>query len=103
MIENLQDELSQLENKQAKTVKLYANIRWVKKMLQNFFSCPFRCLWKLYTMGFTSRKGIKSVIYKKCDKRDIENYRPISFLNLDYKIYTTLLRIESQNIRYNNR
>ena len=38
MIENLQDELSQLENKQAKTVKLYANIRWVKKMLQNFCS-----------------------------------------------------------------
>ena len=28
MIENLQDELYQLENKQAKCAKLHANIRW---------------------------------------------------------------------------
>ena len=36
IIENLQDELSQFENKQAETVKLCANIRWVQKMLHNF-------------------------------------------------------------------
>ena len=28
MIENFQDELYQLENKQAKCVKLHSNIRW---------------------------------------------------------------------------
>ena len=40
MIENLQEELYQLENKQAKGAKLHANIRWeleCKKSSKPFF------------------------------------------------------------------
>ena len=40
---------------------------------------------QLVTMGVSSRTGVISLIYKRGDKEDITNYRPISFLNLDYK------------------
>ena len=47
---------------------------------------------KLGTIRVTSRTGIMSAMYKKGDKRDIENYKPISFLNLYYKICNTTLK-----------
>ena len=33
-------------------------------------------------------------LYKKKDRRDIANYRPITLLNLDYKIYTKILALK---------
>ena len=47
---------------------------------------------KLGIMGISSRTSIISVTYKKGVKKDIANYRPISLLNLYYKIYTTILK-----------
>ena len=58
-------------------------------------SCPFRyllLLGKAWHHGVTFRIGIMSVIYEKGDKKDISNYRLISLLNLNYKIYTTILK-----------
>ena len=44
---------------------------------------------KLGTISVTSRTEIISATYIQGDKRDIENYRPTSFLNLYYKIYNS--------------
>ena len=37
------------------------------------------------------REGIIKCIYKKGEREDIRNWRPISLLNYDYKIYTKVL------------
>ena len=47
---------------------------------------------KLGTISVTSKTGTVSTTYKKGDERDIENYRPTSFLNSFYKIFTSILK-----------
>ena len=37
------------------------------------------------------KDGIISLLYKKKDRRDIRNYRPVTLLNSDYKIFTKIL------------
>ena len=51
---------------------------------------------ELGIMGISSKIGIISVVYKKGDKKDIANYRPISILNLDCQIYMTILKNKMQ-------
>ena len=36
-------------------------------------------------------EGEISVMYKKKDREDVRNYRPLTMLNTDYKIYTKIL------------
>ena len=48
------------------------------------------------TTGVSSRTGVISAIYKKSNKKDTVSQRPISLLNLDYKIYTSVLKNRMQ-------
>ena len=56
-------------------------------------------------MGVASETATISAIYEKGDKKDFKNYRSILLLNLDYKIYTKILKeSNAKNItKYNNR
>ncbi|EPS95420.1 hypothetical protein FOMPIDRAFT_1054147 [Fomitopsis schrenkii] len=38
-------------------------------------------------------------LYKKKDRREIANYRPITLLNSDYKIYTKVLAMRLAEVR----
>ena len=45
-------------------------------------------------------EGWMCPLYKKKDKREIENYRPITLLNTDYKIYTKALAIRLAEVAH---
>uniref|UniRef100_A0A3B1JIM2 Reverse transcriptase domain-containing protein n=1 Tax=Astyanax mexicanus TaxID=7994 RepID=A0A3B1JIM2_ASTMX len=42
-------------------------------------------------MGDTFYEGVLSLLYKKGDNSDINNYRHLTMMNLDYKIYAKVL------------
>ena len=44
------------------------------------------------------RQGVLSLLYKKGNPENLENWRPISLLNTDYKIITRLLAIRLQKV-----
>ena len=46
---------------------------------------------KLGYLPKSLREGTISILYKKKDREDIRNYRPITLLNLDYKLMTKAL------------
>ena len=47
-------------------------------------------------MSQSQRQGILTLLFKKGDKRVLDNWRPISLLNTDYKI---LARVLSQRLQ----
>ena len=53
------------------------------------------------SLSFSQRRGIINLLYKKGDKNNLDNYRPITLLNYDYKICTAVLSIRVQNVLKN--
>ena len=49
-------------------------------------------------MSDTQKTGIITMIYKKGDHRNLENWRPISLLNCDYKILAAILAARLQSV-----
>jgi hypothetical protein len=49
-------------------------------------------------LPFSQRSAIMSLIYKKGEKENISNYRPISLTNVDYKIFAHVLAKRLQRV-----
>ena len=97
------DKIIESINFQKKNNKSHGNDGLTAKFYKHFSNEQASILLEVYgswkelgITGISSRMAIISVIYKKGDKKDIENYRPISLLNLDYEIYTTILKHRMQ-------
>ena len=52
-------------------------------------------------MGYSQRKGIITLIFKNGDREDLQNWRPITLLNIDYKLIATVLANRLQNVLHN--
>ena len=49
-------------------------------------------------LSFSQRSAVISLIYKKGEKENLKNYRPISLTNVDYKIFANILAIRLQKV-----
>ena len=53
----------------------------------------------LYALKLCSqRKGIKTLLYKKGEHENLQNWRPINLLNYDYKILAYVLASRLQKV-----
>ena len=58
-------------------------------LLNKFVNCRQEMEWKSFKQAYIT------LIYKKSDPTDIRNYRPISLLNVDYKIVSKVYANQS--------
>ena len=54
--------------------------------------------YKKGTLSDSQRHALLTLLYKKGDKRNLDNWRPISLLNADYKIAARALAKRLQNV-----
>ena len=55
------------------------------------------CVFDRKEMSFSQRMAAISLIYKKDEKNDLKNYRPLSLTNVDYKIIASIFARRLQN------
>ena len=76
--------------------------------LVNFYKCFWSdisalfyevliCVFDRKEMSFSQRMAAISLIYKKDEKNDLKNYRPLSLTNVDYKIIASIFARRLQN------
>lgn len=51
----------------------------------------FRCIMGKGTLSESMKMGVVVLIYKKGDRKDVRNWRPISLLNSDYKVFAKMI------------
>lgn len=49
-------------------------------------------------LRYSQRKGVITLLFKGGDKQELENWRPITLLNIDYKILAMVLTKRLQNV-----
>lgn len=76
------------------TVEFYVHF-W--QLLNDILFKLYKTIEKERIMSRTMRHGLISLIYKKGDRRELKNWRPISLLNVDYKI---LARVMANRLKY---
>lgn len=66
--------------------------------LQDILHKLFQNIYEENCMSRTMRHGHIILIYKKGDRRQLKNYRPISLLNVDYKILARVMSNRLKNV-----
>uniref|UniRef100_A0A668V2D4 Reverse transcriptase domain-containing protein n=1 Tax=Oreochromis aureus TaxID=47969 RepID=A0A668V2D4_OREAU len=50
------------------------------------------------TMGKSFYEGVMCLLYKKGDREDINNYRQLTIMNVDYKIFAKIIMTRLENV-----
>ena len=65
--------------------------KWLSKFLAPTLQEVFNESYTNRKLGSSLKEGNVSLLYKKKERKDIRNYRPLTLLNSDYKILTRIL------------